>query len=85
MLPPVISSIPSFSEDHPVAPYFLFLVSPSLISFPEYFIQYRILNGSSYARCDESSKPSFFLQNHIIAIYQKVTGSIPAGVTEIFH
>ena len=37
--------------------YVFFLVFPSLLSFP----LYRISEGSPYARCDQSSQPSFSL------------------------
>jgi hypothetical protein len=41
----------SFSKGLPVAAYVLFLVFSSVISS----LQYRVLEGSSYARCDQSS------------------------------
>jgi hypothetical protein len=52
-----ISSILSFHSDHPVASYIFSLVLPSPLSF----LQWRILEGSSYARCDLSRYPSFYL------------------------
>ena len=51
----------SFCLRQLVAAYIYFLLFPSLISFPLSFLQKRLLEGSSYARCDHSSYPSFFL------------------------
>jgi len=39
------------SRTFPVAAYIVFLVFPSVLSF----LQERVLEGSSYARCDQST------------------------------
>jgi hypothetical protein len=52
-----ISSTLSFPECHPVADYVFFLVFLSLLSF----LHYRVLEGSSYSRCKQSSCRFFIL------------------------
>ena len=47
----------SFSYSHPITAYFFFLVFPSLLSFPLSFIQYRVLQVSSYTTYDQCSLP----------------------------
>ena len=61
VLPHSISSILSSPLRQPAAAYFLFLVFTSLLSFPLSFSHSRVLDGSSYAVCDQSSQPSFNL------------------------
>ena len=56
-----VSSILSFPYGHPVAAYVFFLVLLSLLSFPLSLHQYRVLAGSSYARCDQTNQPYFYL------------------------
>ena len=50
------SIIISFREGHPVAAYVFFIIFPSLLSS----LQWRVLEGSCYASCDQSNQPSFF-------------------------
>jgi len=45
----------SFPWNHPIATNVFFLAFPSLRSFPLSFLQSSVLEGSSYARCDQSS------------------------------
>ena len=46
-----ITSIKSFTKGHQVAAYVFFFLFPSLQSFPISFLQFRSLEGSSYASC----------------------------------
>ena len=50
-----------FPEGHPVGAYFFFVVFTSLLSFSLPLLQQRVLEGSSYARCDQSRQRSFCL------------------------
>jgi len=49
-----VSTSLSFPQGHPVAAHVFFLVFSSLLSFPSSFLQKRVSEGSSYARCDQS-------------------------------
>ena len=60
MRPPSVYNILFFPWVHSVATYVLF-VFPSPLFFLPSSLQTRFLEGSSYARCDQSSGPSFFL------------------------
>ena len=61
-----IPIILSFSCGHPVAVYVIFLVFPSLLFFPLLFLQYHVLEGISYSRCDQSTYlPSFYCSQDI--------------------
>ena len=48
-------------QGNTVAAYLFLFVFPSLISFPLSFLQLRVLEGSSYTTCEQSSFPSYFL------------------------
>jgi len=61
MLPRSIASILVFPFDHTVAAYVFFPAFASLSSFPVFYIQWRVRESSSYATCDQSIWPSFFL------------------------
>jgi hypothetical protein len=61
VLPLSISSIVSFPWGHPVAAYAFFLVFQSFLAFPITFLQSNVVEGSSYARCDQSSWPFLFV------------------------
>jgi len=60
ILPLSIDSILVFPYGRPVAAYIFFLVFTSFLSFRIYFLQYRILEGSSYAVREQSSESSLF-------------------------
>ena len=61
VLPLSIFSTFSLPEGQPVAAYIFFLVFPPLLLFPLSLLQQCVLEGSAYARCDQSSWPSFFV------------------------
>ena len=50
-----VSSILSFSWGYPLSAYVFFPVFPSLLCFLLSFLQKHVFEGSSYARCDQSS------------------------------
>ena len=52
---------PLVSLSHPVASYVFFLVFPSLLPILLFFLQYCVSEDISYARCDQSKWPFFFL------------------------
>ena len=55
VLPLSISSTLAFPQGCPATAYAFFFVFPSPLSFPLSVLQQRVLGGSSYARCDQSS------------------------------
>jgi hypothetical protein len=55
-----VDSILSFPQGRPVDAYVFFLLFPTLI-FLLSFLQLRVLEGTSYATCDQSKLPSLFL------------------------
>ena len=69
----LVYSVLSFSPDYPVAAYIFFLVFPSL-TFLLSFRQQRVLKYSSYARCDQSIYP-FFYVFHVIHFFSGDRGS----------
>jgi len=51
---------PLFSFSHSVAAYVFFLVFPLLLTFPQSVIQFRLLEGTFYTRCDQKHLAFFF-------------------------
>ena len=61
VLPVYICSMLSFPKCHTVDAYIFFIVFPSLLSFPLPFLQWRVLEDSSFPISDQSRQPSLFL------------------------